>query len=324
MESATLCGLTKDYLCKDQTLLAPLIYKFPDIKRPLSSTGADWHCRQKQTGVSGNIMRNLVKAEVTKVHHWNDTLFSFNTTREDSLTFENGQFIMIGLEVEGKPIMRAYSIASANYEEELEFFSIKVPDGALTSRLQKIEPGDQVMLSTRPTGTLVSGYLLPGKHLYLLSTGTGLAPFMSIIQDPDIYEQYEKVILVHGTRWISELAYQDKITHDLPNNEYFGDLVKDKLLYYPSVTRESYRFNSLNIKYGEVPHEGRITDLIESGKLTRDLHMPDIKLEDDRFMLCGNDAMLQDLMAMLNQMGFSKANSRRQGHYVIEQAFIEK
>ena len=269
-------------------------------------------------------MRNLVKAEVTHVHHWNETLFSFNTTREDSLTFENGQFIMIGLEVDGKPIMRAYSVASANYEEQLEFFSIKVPDGALTSRLQKIVPGDEIMLSTRATGTLVAGYLLPGKNLYLLSTGTGLAPFMSIIQDPEIYEQYDKVILVHGTRWISELAYQQKITKELPNNEYFGDLVKDKLLYYPTVTREPYQFNSLSVEGGEVPHEGRITTLIESGKLMRDLKMPEINPDSDRFMLCGNDAMLQDLMNMLNSMGFSKANSRRQGHYVIEQAFIEK
>lgn len=269
-------------------------------------------------------MRNLISAQVKTVHHWNETLFSFRTSRESSLTFENGQFVMIGLEVEGKPLMRAYSVASANYEEELEFFSIKVPDGALTSRLQKIEPGDEIMVSTRPTGTLVAGHLLPGKHLYLLSTGTGLAPFMSIIQDPEIYEQYDKVILVHGTRWISELAYQDKITDDIPNNEYFGDLVKDKLLYYPTVTREPYVFNSLNIENGEVPHEGRITTLIESGKLTQDLAMPDIDVENDRFMLCGNDAMLQDLMAMLDSMGFSKANSRRQGHYVIEQAFIEK
>ena len=167
-------------------------------------------------------MRNLISATVTAVHHWNDTLFSSKTTRVTSFTFENGQFVMIGLEVEGKPLMRAYSIASANYEDELEFFSIKVPDGALTSRLQNIQPGDDIMLNARPTGTLVPGYLLPGKHLYLLSTGTGLAPFMSVIRDPFIYERYEKIILVHGTRWKSELAYQDEIENQLPQNPYFS------------------------------------------------------------------------------------------------------
>lgn len=269
-------------------------------------------------------MRNLINAEVTHVHHWNDTLFSFRTTRETSLTFENGQFIMIGLEVEGRPLMRAYSVASANYEEELEFFSIKVPDGALTSRLQKIQPGDEILLSTRATGTLVAGYLLPGKNLYLLSTGTGLAPFMSIIQDPEIYEQYDKVVLVHGTRVVSELAYQKKIVQDIPQNEYFGDIVKDKLLYYPTVTREPYQFNSLGEGHTETPHEGRITHLLQSGRLMADLKMPALNPEHDRFMLCGNDNMLQDLMMLLNDWGFSKANSRTQGHYVIEQAFIEK
>ncbi|WP_394223176.1 ferredoxin--NADP reductase [Alteromonas gracilis] len=262
-------------------------------------------------------MRNLINATVTHVHHWNDTLFSFKTTRESSLRFENGQFVMIGLEVDGRPLMRAYSIASPNYDEELEFFSIKVPNGALTSRLQNIKPGDEIMLNVRPTGTLVPGYLLPGKHLYLLSTGTGLAPFMSIIKDPFIYESFEKIILVHGTRWRSELAYQHEIETLLPENPYFGEDVREKLIYYPTVTRESYKRNG-------VVHEGRITSLIESGKLLSDINMPDLSIENDRFMLCGNDNMLQDLMAMLNNKGFSKANSRRMGHYVIEQAFIEK
>lgn len=269
-------------------------------------------------------MRNMVKAIVTKVHHWNDTLFSFQTTRDDALTFENGQFVMIGLEVNGRPLMRAYSIASANYEEQLEFFSIKVPDGALTSRLQNVQPGDEVMVTLRPTGTLVSGYLLPGKRLYLLATGTGLAPFMSIIQDPEIYDQYDRIILVHGTRWVSELAYQDKITQELPENKYFGDLVRGKLLYYPTVTREPYRFNSLQKPDAETAHEGRITDLLKSGKLTQDLELPELNPATDRFMLCGNNAMLQELMALLNNWGFDKATSRRQGSYVIEQAFIEK
>ena len=262
-------------------------------------------------------MRNIVSATVTAVHHWNDTLFSFKTTREPSFRFESGQFVMIGLEVDGRPLMRAYSIASPHYDEELEFFSIKVPDGALTSRLQNINVGDPVMLTVRPAGTLVPGYLIPGKHLYLLSTGTGLAPFMSIIRDPFIYDSFDKIILVHGTRWRSELAYQNEIEQVLPDNPYFGEEVRAKLIYYPTVTREDYVRNG-------VPHQGRITDLLDSGKLLQDIGMPALNPEHDRFMLCGNDAMLQQLMAMLDQRGFVKANSRTMGHYVIEQAFIEK
>ena len=262
-------------------------------------------------------MRNIVSATVTAVHHWNDTLFSFKTTREPSFRFESGQFVMIGLEVDGRPLMRAYSIASPHYDEELEFFSIKVPDGALTSRLQNINVGDPVMLTVRPAGTLVPGYLIPGKHLYLLSTGTGLAPFMSIIRDPFIYDSFDKIILVHGTRWRSELAYQNEIEQVLPDNPYFGEEVRAKLIYYPTVTREDYVRNG-------VPHQGRITELLDSGKLLQDIGMPALNPEHDRFMLCGNDAMLQQLMAMLDQRGFVKANSRTMGHYVIEQAFIEK
>ena len=220
--------------------------------------------------------------------------------------------------------MRAYSIASANYEDELEFFSIKVPDGALTSRLQNITVGDEVIVSTRPTGTLVPGYLIPGKHLYLLATGTGLAPFMSIIRDPDIYEEYDKVILVHGTRFVSELAYQDEIENQIRNNPYFGDVVREKLLYYPTVTRENYVYTGADGSLEPRVHSGRITELLSSGSLTERLQLPHLNPENDRFMLCGNDAMLQDLMTILDNKGFEKANSRSQGHYVIEQAFIEK
>lgn len=269
-------------------------------------------------------MRNIIKECVTFVHHWNDTLFSFKTTRGQSFTFESGQFVMIGLELAGKPLMRAYSIASANHADELEFFSIKVPDGALTSQLQKIKAGDEVVLNTRATGTLVAGYLQPGKNLYLLSTGTGLAPFMSIIQDPHIYDQFDKIILVHGVRWASELAYQREIETQLPKNPYFGDLVQQKLLYYPTVTREAYEYNSLNTAAGLCPHQGRITDLLLSDTLTNDLQLPPINPDADRFMLCGNDAMLKDIAAILDAKGFTKANSRHQGHYVIEQAFLEK
>nr|WP_136249572.1 ferredoxin--NADP reductase [Ningiella ruwaisensis] len=269
-------------------------------------------------------MRSTINEVVTDVHHWNDTLFSFKTTRSNSFTFENGQFVMIGLEIDGKPLLRAYSIASANYEEELEFFSIKVPDGALTSLLQKIQKGDEVVLTTRATGTLVPGYLTPGKHLYLLSSGTGLAPFMSIIKDPFIYDKFEKVILVHSVRYTSELAYKDYIEHILPENEYFGEEVKQKLLYYPTVTRENFSYQSLNEKENPNSHHKRITDLLVTGQLTQDLQMPDINTKDDRFMICGNNDMLQDLMTILNERGFCKATSRSQGEYVIEQAFIDK
>lgn len=260
-------------------------------------------------------MRNTITETVTSVHHWNDTLFSFKTTRKPTFTFENGQFVMIGLEVNGKPLLRAYSIASSNYEDELEFFSIKVPDGVLTSRLQHMKVGDQLILSTRPAGTLVSSHLNPGKHLYLLATGTGLAPFMSIIKDPNIYEQYEKIILVHGVRNISELAYQEIITYELPENEFFGDWVKEKLIYYPTVTRESFRSDT---------HQQRITRLLTNNTLSQEIGLPEISPNADRFMLCGNQAMIDDTMAILNERGFSKATSREKGDYVIEQAFLEQ
>ncbi len=256
-------------------------------------------------------MSKLMTETVTDVHHWNDTLFSFKTTRDAGFRFKNGHFVMVGLEHEGRPLLRAYSIASANYEDELEFFSIKVPDGPLTSRLQHLQVGDEVYVSKKPTGTLITDQMLPGKNLYLLGTGTGLAPFMSIIKDYEIYEQFERVILVHGVREISELAYSDYIERELPEHEYFGELVRDKLLYYPTVTREPFRNN------------GRITDLMTSGKLFLDLGLPKPNLEDDRFMLCGSPSMLKDMTAILDERGFREVRNGHQGHYVIERAFVE-
>lgn len=258
-------------------------------------------------------MSNLVSERVLSVHHWNDTLFSFKTTRNQGLRFENGQFVMIGLEVEGRPLMRAYSIASPNYEEHLEFFSIKVPNGPLTSRLQHLQPGDELMVSRKPTGTLILSDLLPGKHLYLLGTGTGLAPFMSVIQDPETYERFDKVILVHGVRWASELAYADFITQELPQHEYFGDLVRDKLIYYPTVTREPFR------------NQGRMTDLMRSGKLFADIGLPPINPSDDRAMLCGSPSMLEETSQVLDSFGL-KVSPRMgdPGDYLIERAFVEK
>jgi ferredoxin/flavodoxin---NADP+ reductase len=254
----------------------------------------------------------MIRETVTKVHHWNDTLFSFNTTRNQGLRFKNGHFTMIGLEIDNKPLLRAYSIASANYEEEMEFFSIKVQDGPLTKHLQNLQVGDEILVGTKPVGTLIADHLIPGKNLYLLSTGTGLAPFMSIIKDPEIYEQFDNVILTHGVREVSELAYQQFIEEELPNNEYFGDVVREKLKYYPTVTREEFR------------NQGRLTDLVESGKLFSDLGLPDINLENDRFMLCGSPSMLKDFCKILDQRGFEEARQGEQGHYVIERAFVEK
>lgn len=257
-------------------------------------------------------MSNLIRETVTHVHHWNDTLFSFKTTRNQGLRFKNGHFTMIGLEIEDKPLLRAYSIASANYEEEMEFFSIKVQDGPLTKHLQKLKVGDELLVGTKPVGTLVADHLLPGKNLYLISTGTGLAPFMSIIKDPEIYEQFDNVILTHGVREVSELAYQDYIQNELPNNEYFGDMVQGKLKYYPTVTREDFR------------NQGRLTDLFDSGKLFADLGLAEPDLENDRFMLCGSPSMLKDFCELLDKRGFKESRQGEQAHYVIERAFVEK
>ncbi|GAA6134063.1 ferredoxin--NADP reductase [Oceaniserpentilla sp. 4NH20-0058] len=256
-------------------------------------------------------MKGFNKEIVTSVHHWNDSLFSFKVTRDAGLRFKNGHFIMIGLQLEDKPLMRAYSIASANYEEEMEFFSIKVEDGPLTSRLQKIQPGDEILISKKPTGTLLVDDVLPGKNLYLLSTGTGLAPFLSIIRDPYTYEKFDKVILTHGVRYKSELAYQDYIMNELPNDEYLGELVREKLVYYPTVTREEYE------------NQGRLTDLMTSGKLYADIGLPKPNEQDDRFMLCGSPSMLKDLTAILDEQGFDETRHGELAQYVIERAFVE-
>src|ERR1700729_1947212 len=207
-------------------------------------------------------MATIGTERVLTVHHWNETVFSFTTTRDQALRFENGHFIMLGLRIDEKPLMRAYSIASANHEEHLEFLSIKVADGPLTSRLQHIKPGDEILISRKPTGTLLLHDLKPGKRLYLLSSGTGLAPFMSLIRDPEVYERFEKVVLVHGVRVVSELAYADYIRDELPTHELLGEEIAEKLIYYPPVTREPFR------------NRGRLTDLIESGQLFADIGLP--------------------------------------------------
>jgi ferredoxin/flavodoxin---NADP+ reductase len=255
-------------------------------------------------------MSNLHEQTVLSVHHWTDTLFSFTCTRDSSFRFENGQFTMVGLEVEGKPLLRAYSLASANYEENLEFLSIKVPDGPLTSRLQHLKEGDKVFIGKKPVGTLVIDNLLPGKNLWLLSTGTGLAPFMSIIKDPEVYERYERVILTHTCRFVDELAYKEFITDHLPQHEHLGELISEKLVYYPTVTRENFQTR------------GRITDLIQTRKVFEDLGLPPFSLEDDRMMLCGSPHMLKDTRELLENLGFEEGSNNSPGHYVVEKAFV--
>lgn len=255
---------------------------------------------------------NLREEEVTYVHHWTDTLFTFRTTRDPSFRFINGQFAMIGLIVDNKPLLRAYSMVSSNYEEFLEFLSIKVPDGPLTSRLQHLKVGDRIIVGKKATGTLLQDNLTPGKTLYLLSTGTGLAPFMSVIKDPDAYERFDKIVLVHGVRTVGELAYEDFITKELPDNEFFGEMVKEKLVYYPTVTREAFR------------NQGRVTDLIRSGKLFADLGLPPLNVATDRIMLCGSPAMLAEMRDMLDSLGWEEGSTTGAGHYVIEKAFVEQ
>ena len=257
-------------------------------------------------------MSAFLEERVLSVHHWTDRLFTFTTTRDPSLRFSNGHFTMIGLRLNGKPLLRAYSIASPNYEEHLEFLSIKVEEGPLTSHLQHIQVGDTIIVGKKPTGTLLIDYLTPAKRLYLLSTGTGLAPFLSIIRDPETYEKFETVVVVHGVRQVDELAYHDLIVDHLPQHELLGDMIGQQLRYYPTVTRETYR------------NMGRVTALIESGKLFTDLALPPMNPAQDRVMLCGSPGMLNDLKHMLETQGFAEGNTSTPGDFVIERAFVEK
>jgi ferredoxin--NADP+ reductase len=247
-------------------------------------------------------MSNFNQERVLSVHHWTDNLFSFTTTRDSSFRFRNGEFTMIGLRVNEKPLLRAYSVASANYEDNLEFFSIKVADGPLTSRLQHLKAGDEIIVGRKATGTLVIDNLKNGRNLYLIGTGTGLAPFLS----------FEKVVLLHGCRRVAELAYGELITEKLPHDEMIGDMVRAQLIYYPTVTRDPFR------------NRGRITDLITSGKLFDDIALPGLDPEQDRVMICGSPALLADTKKLLLDRGFVEGNQGEPADFVVEKAFAER
>lgn len=258
-------------------------------------------------------MAALNSERVLSVHHWNDSLFSFTTTRDRALRFENGQFVMIGLQQEKKPLLRAYSIVSPNYEEHLEFFSIKVPDGPLTSQLQHLKEGDELLVSRKPTGTLLISDLHPGRNLYLMATGTGLAPFLSIVRDPATYERFERVIVLHGVRHENDLAYRELLSETLPNDDMLGEMIRAQMLYYPIVSREPF------------VHQGRVTTLLDNGQVSADLGLDALDPAHDRVMICGSPGMLADSAALLDARGFEVSpHIGAPGDYVIERAFVEK
>lgn len=255
---------------------------------------------------------SLTVETVLRVRHWNDHLFSFAITRPPSFRFRSGEFVMIGLPGEGRPLLRAYSIASPAYADELEFLSIKVPDGPLTSRLQGIAPGDPLYLGRKPTGTLVADALLPGRRLFLLSTGTGLAPFLSLARDPDIYERFNEIVLVHCVRQVGDLAWREELESQLAGDPLVQDQALLQFHYLPTVTREAFRT------------EGRIDALIDDGRLFgRPLTGPaHFDPASDRIMLCGSMAMIRDLQARLQAIGFREGSNAAPGDFVIERAFV--
>ena len=257
-------------------------------------------------------MSNILRETVLEVHHWTENLFTLKTTRDPGFRFDSGEFAMMGLEVDGRPLLRAYSVVSAPYDEQLEFLSIKVPNGPLTSRLQHVKPGDTILVNRKATGTLLLHNLEPGKSLWLLSTGTGLAPFLSIIKDPTVYERFDRVILTHTVRNKNELVCGEKALEDLKQNEYIGELAVEKLIYYPTVTREPFQ------------NEGRITDLIRSGKVFTDLGLEPLSTADDRVMICGNPHMTAELTKYMEDQGFEMGANNKPGTFVIEKAFAQR
>ena len=248
---------------------------------------------------------------VTAVTHWTDSLFSFRVSRPQSLRFRSGEFVMIGLMGEtGKPLLRAYSIASPSWDEELEFYAIKVPDGPLTSKLQHIEPGDQIILRPKPVGTLVLDALLPGKRLWFFATGTGIAPFASLMRDPETYERYDEVIMMHTCRDAAELGYGRQLVEWLPEDPLIGEFVAGKLRYYPTTTRE------------DSAQMGRITDNLTSGKVFADLGIAPINPDTDRGMVCGSLDFNTDMKTVLEGFGLREGANSDPAEYVVEKAFV--
>ncbi|MFU8776384.1 MAG: ferredoxin--NADP reductase [Roseovarius sp.] len=248
---------------------------------------------------------------VTAVQHYTDRLFRFRITRPGAFRFRSGEFVMIGLPNAEKPVFRAYSIASPSWDEEIEFFSIKVPDGPLTEHLQRIKVGDTILMRRKPTGTLVNDALLPGKRLYMFATGTGIAPFASLIRDPETYEKFEQVILCHTCREVAELTYGNDLVAAIAEDPLIGEVANGALRHYPTTTREKY------------PFMGRQTDLMASGKLFADLGVPPISPETDRGMICGSMDMLRDTKAALESFGLIEGSNSAPDTFVVEKAFVD-
>jgi ferredoxin/flavodoxin---NADP+ reductase len=248
---------------------------------------------------------------VTEVQHYTDTLFRFRITRPQEFRFRSGEFVMIGLPNAEKPVFRAYSVASPAWDEELEFYSIKVPDGPLTRHLQKIRPGDTVLMRKKATGTLVNDALLPGRRLWMFSTGTGIAPFASLIRDPETYDKFEAIHLVHGCRTVAELKYGEDLVAALRSDPLIGEMVEGHLHHYTTVTREPF------------PRQGRVTDLIGSGKLFDDLGVPRMGPAEDRAMICGSMAMLKDTKELCLGHGLDEGANNKPAQFVVERAFVD-
>ena len=249
--------------------------------------------------------------KVLSVTHWNDRLFHFEVERPASFRFRSGEFVMIGLlNDDGKPLLRAYSIAAPYWSETLAFYSIKVQDGPLTSKLQNIKVGDHIIMKTKPVGTLVLDALIPGKRLYMIATGTGIAPFASLIRDPEVYEQFEDVILTHTCRNCDELAYGEWLINEAKNDPLIGEMASKTLRYYPTTTRE------------QSPKMGRITDLIEQGRLFEDLAVPAFDAQTDRVMICGSMGLNTDVKALVEAAGLEEGANSKPATYVLEKAFV--
>jgi ferredoxin/flavodoxin---NADP+ reductase len=256
------------------------------------------------------IPENVFAQTVTEVRHFTDRLFKFRITRPAEFRFRSGEFIMIGLPNAERPVYRAYSIASPFWDEEIEFYSIKVPGGPLTEHLQKIAAGDTVLMRKKPTGTLVLDALVPGKRLYLLSTGTGVAPFASLIRDPETYEKFEEIVLIQTCRDVAELTYITEMVETLRDDPLIGELVGERLRLHTTTTREPF------------DRMGRITDLMTSGRFFEETGLPPINPEEDRGMICGSTAMLKDTKAVLESFGLVEGANNAPATFVIERAFV--